>query len=110
MAPSAVRVVKCHTVIALQTQCTVVHVVTDDTNMIKECMDNVLLSHGQVQRRSSENVVLVDHGCVRPRAAGLHGSGAACHDRYKSGVKKGRDWEGRVLGERRSAWGRWKER
>jgi hypothetical protein len=40
-------------------------------------------------------------------ADGLHGSGATCRDRYKNGVKKGRDWEGHILGERQPAWGRW---
>ena len=40
-------------------------------------------------------------------AAGLHGSGATCRDRYESGVKKGKDWEGRILGERRPTWGHW---
>jgi hypothetical protein len=44
------------------------YIVADVANTIKECVNDVLLVHGQVQRRrSSENVVLVDHGlCVRP--------------------------------------------
>ena len=55
------------TVIALQTWRTFVHVVADVANMIKEGVNDVLLAQGQVQRRSSENVVLVNHKlCVRP--------------------------------------------
>ena len=44
------------------------HVVADDANTIKEGVNDVLLVHGKVQRRcSNENVVLADHGlCVRP--------------------------------------------
>ena len=58
---------KCHTVIALQTWLTFVHVVADVANMIKEGVNDILLAQGQVQKRSSENVVLVDHKlCVRP--------------------------------------------
>ena len=39
---------------------------SDVANMIKEGMNDILLAQGQVQRRSSENVVLVDHKlCVR---------------------------------------------
>ena len=58
---------KCHTVIALQTWRTFVHVVADVANMIKEGVNDILLAQGQVRRRSSENVVLVGHRlCVRP--------------------------------------------
>ena len=61
----------CHevyTVIVLQTRRTFVHVVTDVANMIKEGVKDILPVQGQAQRRrSSENVVLVDHRlCVRP--------------------------------------------
>jgi hypothetical protein len=57
---------KSDTVIALQTWRAFVHVVADIANMIKEGMNDILLAQRQVQRRSSENVVLVDHRlCVR---------------------------------------------
>ena len=55
---------KCHTVIALQTWLTFVHVVADVANMIKEGVNDILLAQGQVQRRSSENVVLAITGCA----------------------------------------------
>jgi hypothetical protein len=75
VAPSAERVVKCHTVMALQTQCTFVHVVANVANTIKEGVDNVLLVHGHVQRRrSSEDAVLVDHELCETGTASLHGA------------------------------------
>ena len=75
MAPSAERVVKRHTVIVLQTPCGFVHVVDNVAKPIKEGVDNVLLVHGHVQRRrSSEDVVLVDHELCEAGAASLHGA------------------------------------
>ena len=75
MAPSVERAVKRHTVIALQTQCAFVHVVANVANTIKEGVNNVLLMYGHVQRRrSSEDVVLVDHKLCEAGAASLHGA------------------------------------
>ena len=47
--------------------CTFVHIVANVSNTIKEGVNNILLVHGEAQRRrSSEDVVLVDRRlCVR---------------------------------------------
>jgi hypothetical protein len=70
-------------------------------NMIKEDVNDILLAQAQVQRRSSENVVLVDHRlCVRPGQLVCMGVVLPVAIGMKAARRKAGFWRGGITRQR----------
>ena len=70
-------------------------------NMIKEDVNDILLAQAQVQRRSSENVVLVDHKlCVRPGQLVCMGVVLPVAIGMKAAQRKAGFWRGGITRQR----------